>query len=201
MDGQNGVQGNGKGSKCSDELINYLNDYICLTHGGMIQKYFPFDKNYLLEKAQLSIEKESVIYLINHCKEYYLQTNNPLGLVDDTVAQIQEHETVYKKDLREFYRQLCGIYRYRHGDNQLELLFDGSDHLAKYEADWRNTYRQWLNELVTSPLFVRAILELSVFHPGGRKGQLATNRLKIYIEQHFGIKFYRYRGIVESEAA
>jgi len=167
----------------------------------MKQKYFPLDKNYLLEKAQLSIENDLIIHLIDRCKLYYETTTNPLGLIDDTVACIRAHQSSPTGELSELYRHLCGIYRYKHGDNQLEFLFDGSDHLLKYESDWKLAFDQWLDELVKSPLFIRAILELTVFYSNEHKGALAAGRLKVYIEQHFGLKLYKYRGIVESQVA
>lgn len=164
----------------------------------MIRKYFPFDKNYLLEKAQLSVEEELSILLVDRCKDYYLRTRNPLGLIDSTVAKIQAHQSVHTETLSEFYGHLCGIYRFKYGDNQLEFLFDGTDHLLKYESDWRETFDEWIDQLAASPLFLRTILELTVFNHGNKKSYLAANRLKTYIEQHFGLKLYRYRGIVET---
>ena len=167
----------------------------------MIQKYFPFDKNYLLEEAQLSIEQELIIRLTDICKDFYLQTQNPLGIVDDTVSQILNHETRYTNRLSEFYRHICGIYRYLYGNNQLELLFDGRDHSIKYEADWREVFEEWVNELCHVPQFLRAVLELTVFYPEDRRADLAANRMKAYIEQHFGLRLYKYKGITEMKVA
>ncbi|MEJ2005551.1 MAG: hypothetical protein P8X57_11430 [Cyclobacteriaceae bacterium] len=74
----------------------------------MIQKYFPFDKNYLLEKAQLSLERELIVRLIDRCKEYYLFTNNPLGLVDDTIAVFKGYSGAFSILLRRTQRAACG---------------------------------------------------------------------------------------------
>ncbi len=167
----------------------------------MVQKYFPFDKNYLLERAQLSLEQELIELLIDHCKDYYLQLNNPLGIMDDTTLQILQHKTVYTDRLSEFYRHLCGVYRYKFGDNQLELLFDGRDHLIKYRQDWHETFLNWMKELSDVPQFIRAVLELTVFYPEDRKADLAANRMKAYIEQFFGLRLYRYKGIIEMKIA
>ena len=167
----------------------------------MIRKFFAFDKNYLLEEAQLILEKELIRNLIDRCKAHYLSTQNPLGLVDDTIAQILEHQTDYVPELNEFYLYMCGMYRYRHGNNQLELLFCGSDHLAKYKSDWSEAFHDWTELLCQSPYFLRAVLELTVFYPSDRKAELAANRMKAYLEQHFGMKIYRYRGIVEMNVA
>ena len=85
----------------------------------MIQKYFPFDKNYILEKAQLDQEEGLVVYLVDFVKAYYLSNYNPLGLEDDTVKAIKDHPTAFTKRLTEFYRHLAGIYRFKYGQNQL----------------------------------------------------------------------------------
>ncbi len=161
----------------------------------MIQKYFPFDKNYILEKAQLDQQEELIVYLVNYVKAYYLSNYNPLGLEDDTVIAIKDHPTVYTKRLTEFYRNLAGIYRFKYGQNQLELLFDGQDHYQKYVSDWETKYKAWLVAFCRRPNFVRAVLELTVFYPGERKSLLAENRMKAFIYQHFDLKVYKYKGI------
>ena len=94
----------------------------------MIQKYFPLDKNYILEKAQLDLEKELIKYLVQFSKDFYLNTYNPLGIEDATIISIKNHETNYTDRLEDFYRNLAGVYRFKHGQNHLEFLFDGTDH-------------------------------------------------------------------------
>ena len=167
----------------------------------MIQKYFPFDKNYLLERAQLSIEHELIAQFVEDCKKIYQTKYNPLGLVDDTVLLIREYQLKNTTEFSEMYRLLCAIYRYKYGNNQLEFLFDGSDHLIKYEQDWRAAFRGWTVELGASKLFLRSVFELTVFYSNRRKGELAAGRIKSYIEQHFDVKLYRYKGLVEAKVA
>ena len=167
----------------------------------MIKKYFPFDKNYILEKAQLDQEERLTVYLINFVKAYYQANSNPLGLLDNTMTQVLAHKTDYAERLREFYLNLAGIYRFKHGQNQLEFLFDGQDHYEKYLKDWKSTFKEWLIEFCGKPNFVRAVLELTVFYPEGRKSELAENRMKTFIHQHFDLKVYKYRGIVPMKVA
>ncbi len=166
----------------------------------MIQKYFPLDKNYILEKAQLDLEKELITYLIAFSKEFYLKNNNPLGIEDETISSIKAHETEYTERLVEFYRNLAGVYRYKFGQNQLEFLFDGNDHYDKYVQDWSNTFKKWLIDFCLKPNFLRAVLELTVFYPEGKKAELAENRMKTFINQHFSLKIYKYKGIVRKLA-
>lgn len=163
----------------------------------MVHKYFPLDKNYLLETAQLGLEKEFIIELIDFTKQFYLQQCNPLGLEDNTIRAIKAHQTVYTSRLEEFYRNLAGIYRFKYGQNQLEFLFDGIDHATKYQQDWTTTYKKWLAEFCAKPNFVRAVLELTVFYPEERKSMLAENRMKAFIAQQFDLKIYKHKGIVK----
>ncbi|TRX50453.1 hypothetical protein FNH22_25780 [Fulvivirga sp. M361] len=167
----------------------------------MIQKYFPFDKNYILEKAQFDQEERLIVYLINFVKAYYQVNANPLGLEDDTTIAIKNHATEYTDRLTEFYRHLAGIYRFKHGQNQLELLFDGQDHYQKYVEDWKIKYKEWLHEFCAKPNFVKAVLELTVFFPEGKKSFLAESRMKTFIQQHFDLKVYKYKGIVQMKIA
>lgn len=167
----------------------------------MRQKYFPLDKNYILESAQLDNEERLVIYLINFVKAYYQANYNPLGLLDTTTEKILAHETSYTDRLSEFYSNLAGIYRYKYGANQLEFLFDGTNHYEKYVEDWKKTYKAWLMEFCQKPNFVRAVLELTVFYPEDRVALLAENRMKAFIENHFELKVYRYRGIQKMKAS
>ncbi|MEQ9657913.1 hypothetical protein, partial [Fulvivirga sp.] len=110
----------------------------------MIQKYFPLDKNYILEKAQLDLEEQLILHLIDFSKNFYLDIYNPLGIEDATVKAIKSHKTVYTWRLEEFYRNLAAVYRFKYGQNQLEFLFDGTDHSTKYRQDWEDTFKSWL---------------------------------------------------------
>ena len=166
----------------------------------MIQKYFPLDKNYILEKAQLDLQEELITYLIQFSKDFYLQQYNPLGIEDATIKSIKAHETQYTDRLEEFYRNLAAVYRFKFGQNQLEFLFDGTDHHTKYAEDWKDTFKKWLVNFCLKPNFLRAVLELTVFYPEGRKAELAENRMKTFINQHFELKIYKYRGIVRKMA-
>lgn len=166
----------------------------------MIQKYFPLDKNYLLESAQLNLESELIVFLIDFSKSFYLRNYNPLGIEDATIKAIKEHQSIYTPRLEEFYRNLAAVYRFKYGQNQLEFLFDGTDHSTKYKEDWSKTFKAWLVDFCLKPNFLRAVLELTVFYPEGRKSELAENRMKAFIHQHFDLKIYKYKGIVRKMA-
>jgi hypothetical protein len=44
------------------------------------RKFFPRDKNYVLEDAQLSLENPLMTYLVDFVKVEHLLHNNPLGI-------------------------------------------------------------------------------------------------------------------------
>ena len=165
------------------------------------QKLFQLDKNYILKEAQATLEPALLAYMVTYAKDAYLTYFNPLGLEDDTVLAIKAAETPNTTHLEELYANLAAIYRYKFGETQLELLFDGSDHLTKYKEDWEHAFKHWLSGFCLNLNFLKAILEATVFFPEDRKATLACNRLKAFINHHFELKVYRYRGIIEMRIA
>ncbi len=103
----------------------------------MQRKFFPRDKNYVLEEAQLSLENPLMTYLVDFVKVEHLLHNNPLGIMDDTFLKIQHHSAKDFSHLQEFYISLAGVFRYLfYSDNQLEFSFDGQDEFVKYQQQW-----------------------------------------------------------------
>ncbi len=167
----------------------------------MINKYFPLDKNYILETAQL-IQKDVLLYrLCDAVKETYLRQFNPLGLVDDTILEIESHELKGIQSLEDFYNTLSGVYRYKFGSNQLDLVFDGRDHLEVYKQEWQSAFDQWIEELSQSSYFIKTILELTVFHQEGSRTDLPLSRLQGYIHKKFDLKLYKHKGLAPMRVA
>ncbi|MDH5475963.1 MAG: hypothetical protein OEX22_09760 [Cyclobacteriaceae bacterium] len=167
----------------------------------MIQKFFPLDKNYILETAQL-IQKDVLLYKLSETvKKSYMLRHNPMGLIDDTILTIQNHEQIGLKNLEAFYNYLAGVYRYKFGNIQLDLLFDGRDHLEKYKDDWKEQFHIWLNEFCANPYFIKTVLELTVFYKEDNVTELAQKRLIGYIHKHLEVKIYKYKGVVEMKVA
>lgn len=162
----------------------------------MLQKLFPLDKNYILKEAQIATEQGLLIQTVEEVKRSYLLFCNPLGLEDDAVLKIKNQKKYRTVHLKDFYENLAGIYRYKFGSNQLELLFDGKNHFEKYQEDWSGVFMQWIEDFCRDENFLKAILEVTIFYPEGRKALLAGNRLKAYISQYLSMKVYKYRGIV-----
>ncbi len=167
----------------------------------MVHRFFKFDKNYILKEAQEASEEELLQQMVAYVKGVYLLQNNPLGLVDDTVRVIQETTRPQTNKLKDFYTILAGIYRFKHGSNQLELLFDGATHFEKYRQDWAKAFETWYQQFCHKPSFIRAVLEVTVFYPKHRKGQLAEARMRAFISQHFELRIHKRHGIKGSKTA
>ncbi|WP_026135533.1 hypothetical protein [Nafulsella turpanensis] len=168
----------------------------------MVQRFFKLDKNYILKEAQQSVRQELLQQMVAFVKEEYLRQSNPLGLIDDTVRTIQQAEEPSTRQLHDFYHILAGIYRYRHGSNQLELLFDGASHFEKYQQEWCSIFTEWYRQFCQKPGFIKAVLEVSVFYPKDRKGQLAEARMRAFLSQQFNdLRIHKRYGILQSKTA
>ena len=165
-----------------------------------MQKYFLQDKNYILKGAQLDLREDLLAHLIDKSKEYYQLAYNPLGLMDDTMIRISKHEGYDIPAFDDLYEVLSAIYRFKHGSAQLEFLFDGMDHYSKYSTDWSDCFQNWTLELLAYEPFLKTVLQLSVFGADGHNRILGIMRLRQYVFQHFDLKIYKYKGIVEKAA-
>lgn len=161
----------------------------------MVHRFFKLDKNYILQEAQQAGRDELLQQLVAYVKQAYMQQHNPLGLVDDTILTIQQAEQPPIDKLQDFYNILAGIYRYKHGSNQLELLFDGASHFEKYQHEWAEAFAAWYKGFCQKPTFLKAVLEVSVFYPADRKGTLAEARMRAFISQHFDLRIHKRHGI------
>jgi len=167
----------------------------------VIRKFFPLDKNYLLEEAQLSLQDSLLRTLIDKVKIAYQQENNPLQLEDAFSLRIKNFEPKNLKPLDGFYQTLAGIYRFKFGQSQLEFLWDGQSHFEKYKSDWTTTFDQWVSEFCHREQFAQAVLDLSVFLPDNRNAQLAENRMNFVMLQFFDLKIHKSLGIVQMKVA
>lgn len=136
-------------------------------------------------------------YLVDFVKQYYQLHYNPLGLIDDIILEINKEKTYPMEAFEEFYHDLSAVYRYKHGEVQLEILFDGSTHFEKYTAEWIAYFKQNIMAFCANKYFLRAVLDISVFHHLDRVAYLAGNRLKYFLDSYYDIKVYKYRGIME----
>ena len=167
----------------------------------MVHKFFPLDKNYLLEEAQLRMQDRLLTSLVTKAKKAYQLMNNPLGLNDGFSEQIAACPVGNLKPLQAFYQSLAGIYRYKFGETQLEFLWDGRDHSEKYNDEWSAIFHEWTTDLCRRTQFVQAVLDLTVFLPEDRQAQLAENRMNAVMLDLFEVKLHKSKGIVEMKVA
>lgn len=167
----------------------------------MIRKFFPLDKNYLLEEAQLSLQDHLLLSLIEKVKENYMINHNPLRIMDSLTEKILNYKPKNLKLLYPFYQNVAGVYRYKYGDNQLEFLWDGTDHSDRYKEEWTATFDKWTNTFCEQHQFLLAVMDLTVFLPINRKAHLAENRMNACITQFFELKIHKNRGIMEMNVA
>jgi hypothetical protein len=167
----------------------------------VLRKFFPRDKNYILEEAQLSLEQSLLQYLVDYVKVDYLMRNNPLGIEDDMTKKIRKHKDADFRHLHEFYVVLCGIFRFEnYSDNQLVFDFDGGDPFRKYCGQWTTAFKEWVKKFGKHPHFSRAVLDLTVFYPVDSPVIMVDNRMNSFIQQFFEVKIHPQKGIVKKSA-
>ena len=167
----------------------------------MVTKLFPSDKNYILKQIQEDTRDQLQVYLVEYVKEFYLQYHNPLGLIDKTIIKVKNSKDYPLHPLNEFYFDLSAIYRYQFGEVQLEFSFDGKSLEEKYEEQWTKYFKSSIKRFSYNINFLKAVLEISVFHPKGKHTFLAGQRMKYFIEHYFDLKVYRYKGIQKLKAS
>ena len=167
----------------------------------MIRKFFPLDKNYVLEEAQLCLRNSLLYYLVDFVKVEYLLKNNPLGIADEMSEKIRNHVSMDFRHLHDFYIVLAGIFRYNnYSDNQLQFSFDGKDEFRKYQEEWSTQFKRWTKEFCQHPNFLRAVLDLTVFYPADSPVLMVDNRMNAFIAQHFEIRIHPQKGIQKKMA-
>jgi len=168
----------------------------------VLRKFFPLDKNYVLEKAQLSLENSLLEYLVDYVKVQYMLQYNSLGLVDETVQRIEQHHSTDYSKLQELYITLMGIFRYQYyHDNQLEFSFDGREPIDRYCEEWSGEYKKWVRHLCQHKNFLWGILELTVFYPKEAESQFIGNRINVFVSQFFELRIHPQKGILKKNVA
>lgn len=167
----------------------------------MVHKFFPQDKNYVLEEVQLSLEKPLLEYLVDFVKVQYLLQHNPLGIVDETVQRIQHHRSDDFTKLHNFYMVLAGIFRYRYySDNQLTFIFSGEEPAERYRNEWQTEFKKWIKALCQRKTFLMGVLELTVFYPQEAEARFIGERLAVIAAEFFEVRIHPQKGIVKKSA-
>lgn len=161
---------------------------------AMIQKLFPLDKNYILRQAQTVMEEEMLELMVFELKKSYTLLYNPLMLMDETFEKILDSHEYPKERLRMIYRQLCGVYRYKNGNNQLELLFDGRSHVDKFKEDWYMQLSHWLREMGNYEPYVKNMLRMTLLFDSDSRAEWSENQCKAFINQFFELRIVKRKG-------
>ncbi len=98
------------------------------------------------------------------------------------------------------YDALAAIYRYRNCSNQLELLFNGKTHQEQYHLDWSQWFASWCTQLCADPAFVRLLLGITILQPPKGNISLSEQRLRTLVQERFGVKVHKRRGILAQMA-
>lgn len=167
----------------------------------MIQKLFPLDKNYILRQAQSVLEDQLLDTMVYELRVSYIQLYNPLMLFDTTFEKILDSYFFPKDRIQLIYRQLCGIYRYKNGDNQLELLFDGRTHSDKFKEDWAAQFTAWLKELGQHEQYVKTMLRMTLLFDTESRAEWSENQCKSFINQYFELRIVKRKGELKLKTA
>ena len=151
------------------------------------EKYFSQDKNYLLKSVQ-AFSKEGL--LDNWLKQILIAYNyqhNPMGLEDDFILELRSKMHLGKSLLENNYDILAAAYRLLHGDNQLEIRWDGRSHLEAYDDEWKNMFAKWIERLSLIKEIQRPIIRYAITGDETNNAFLSQS-LRRGILNHFNLK-------------
>lgn len=126
-------------------------------------------------------------------KQYNL-LYNPLGIIDDTVREINTYQVKSTDNLKGIYENLAAIYRYKFGDAQLEIIWDGKSHFEKYNEEWITQFTEWSDRLCQNKSFIKGIIQLTVFGHKLSSTFFLENHLKAIVNEYFEMKVLKING-------
>lgn len=163
------------------------------------EKYFSQDKNYLLKSVQ-AFSKESLLDAwLQQILAAYSQQHNPMGLEDDFIIELKQKISRGIELLIDNYDILAAIYRHNHADNQLEIMWDGRSHMEAYDADWKEMYAKWIQQLSLVKDIQRPIIKYAVSE-GGINHDFLKQSIRRAILGHFGLRM-RAQTLYSAKAA
>ncbi|MFY0606612.1 MAG: hypothetical protein JXR10_07850 [Cyclobacteriaceae bacterium] len=125
-------------------------------------KYFDQDKNTILRAAQGFVEPQLLQKWVEIAFDSYMKLENPMGLVDDFILELQSIKVFDTSLLEELYEILTAVYRYEKGDNQLEIIWDGRSHYEVYAENWSSCFEEWTSIFCQKPEVYRAIIKACI---------------------------------------
>ena len=153
----------------------------------MWHKSFESDKNEILRTVQYQEKDLLMRQTISIAIRNFLKIENPLAIEDDFVLKLKNSKTWDTTYLNGFYRHIADSYRYSRSDNQLEFIWDGTQHADLFKLEWNKYYKQLINDLAYHPFFNRLIIKSTIFNTN--KNQILLKKLIIkIIKSYLGIK-------------
>ncbi len=153
----------------------------------MWHKSFESDKNEILRTVQYQEKDFLMRQTISIAIRNFLKIENPLAIEDDFVLKLKNKKTWNTTFLNEFYRQIADSFRYSRSDNQLEFIWDGTQHADLYKLEWNKYYRQLINDLAYHPFFNRLIIKITILDTNKNEILLKNLLIKI-IKSYLGTK-------------
>lgn len=156
---------------------------------------FDRDRNIILKIAQNELFETLAKRLVEIVIEKYNQFFNPLGLIDSTYERILQYQFTDLSSLQEVYENLSVAYRFKYGDNQLEIIWDGTTHERKYAGDWQRVFEEWIDTLSNQPTFVKTVILLTALKEEDTNAFFLQNHLKGIVNDHFEMKVLKRNGV------
>ncbi|MFY0687595.1 MAG: hypothetical protein JXQ90_10550 [Cyclobacteriaceae bacterium] len=166
----------------------------------MLQQSFDHDRNYIVKQMQQDMQLDLSNLAIQRAVDNYLAYENPMGLIDDFVLQLQNIKQFNTDFLKEFYFTAASLFRFLYIDNQLEFVWDGRSQYEKYQDDWSNTFLSWIDKFHNTRSFSKIILKGAVLHQDQRTEFLQNSLIRILLSE-FKVKRSTKGTIIKAKAA
>lgn len=153
-------------------------------------KYFKQDKNSILRAAQGFVEPQLLRRWAEIALESYMQLENPMGLIDDFILELESIKKYDTSFLQELYEIMAAIYRYKKGDNQLEIIWDGRSHYEVYAENWSAEFEDCVKAFCMKPEVYRAIIKACILQQGNNNKFLFYGIRKVILN-HFRMRIGR----------
>lgn len=161
----------------------------------MQHRYFYQDKNHILRQAQHESQDEFLYAAVKLTLKNFLLIENPMGLKDDFIVSLTTKKFFNLEFLTEFYEVASAIYRYKFGNPQLEILWDGSSHFEHYRSEWQSTFLNWVKELSQNKSFTRIIIKACILFSDEQHPMLKYQLNRILLSE-FRLKLSKKKELI-----
>lgn len=152
-----------------------------------MERYFDQDKNYILRQIQNESKSLLCIKAVKLSIENFLIQENPLGIEDDFIRDLRQKSISNVEFLYPTYSLLAAVYRFYHGKNQLEFIWDGRSQEEVYFSEWQDFYLNWIYKTGLKTSLNRIILKACVLY-SDQPAQFLAASLNRFVYQDFRIK-------------